>query len=236
MPGASPTKDIRAALAGHPIFGTLAGAELDLLVRLMRVQRFAKGRTIFAKGDAGSSMMAVLAGTIKISTVTSEGKELVLNMIGVGQIFGEIALLDAKPRTADAVALSDCQVAVVERRDFLPLLRANPDLSLRIITMLCGRLRRTNEQVESVMFMPLEVRLARALVRLASEQGGAEGRPAAAIVVTQRDLGQMIGMSRESTNKQLKAWQREGWVGIVKGGLELRDLEALASIAEGLSP
>lgn len=227
--------DMRAALAGHPIFGTLGGAELDLLLRQMRIQRFAKGRTIFAKGDAGSSMMAVLAGTIKISAVTSEGKELVLNMIGVGQIFGEIALLDAKPRTADAIALSDCQVAVVERRDFLPLLRANPDLALRIIVMLCGRLRRTNEQVESVMFMPLEVRLARALVRLASEQGGGDAKPAAMIVVTQRDLGQMIGMTRESTNKQLKAWQREGWVEIVKGGLELRDLETLASIAEGLA-
>jgi CRP-like cAMP-binding protein len=228
--------DTRAAFASHPIFGSLAAADRDLLLRHMRIQRYPKGRTIFAKGDAGSSMMAVLAGTIKISTVTSDGKELVLNMIGVGQVFGEIALLDGKPRTADAVALADCQVAVVERRDFLPLLRANPDLALRIIVMLCGRLRRTNEQVESVMFLPLEVRLARALVRLASEQGGADGARAAMIVVTQRDLGQMIGMSRESTNKQLKAWQRAGWIEIVKGGLEFRDLDALAAVGDGAEP
>jgi CRP/FNR family cyclic AMP-dependent transcriptional regulator len=223
----------RTIFAGHPLFGALPEQDLDATIRKTQVRRFAKGTTIFAKGDDGSSMMAVLSGTIKISSVTTDGKEVVLNLIGVGQIFGEIALLDGKPRTADASALSDCELLVFERRDFLPMLRANPDLALRIIGLLCGRLRRTNEQVESVMFLPLEARLAKTLLRLAAEQGEAVGRAVSTIAVTQRDLGQMIGMSRESTNKQLQAWHRQGLVGLVKGGIELRAPDALADLAEG---
>jgi CRP-like cAMP-binding protein len=225
---------LRRSLAGHPLFGALPERDLEALVRHAHTQRYPRGTTIFAKGDVGSSMMGVLSGTIKIASVTAEGKEVVLNLIGVGQIFGEIALLDGKTRTADATALSDCEVLVVERRDFLPLLRSNPDLALRIVLMLCSRLRRTNEQVESIMFMPLEARLARTLLRLAAEQGeAAAGKPVRKVAVTQRDLGQMIGMSRESTNKQLMAWQRAGTVTIVKGGVELRDLDVLTQAAEG---
>ena len=225
---------LRRSLAGHPLFGALPERDLEALMRHAHTQRYPRGTTIFAKGDVGSSMMGVLSGTIKIASVTAEGKEVVLNLIGVGQIFGEIALLDGKTRTADATALSDCEVLVVERRDFLPLLRSNPDLALRIVLMLCSRLRRTNEQVESIMFMPLEARLARTLLRLAAEQGeAAAGKPVRKVAVTQRDLGQMIGMSRESTNKQLMAWQRAGTVTVVKGGVELRDLDVLTQAAEG---
>ncbi len=223
----------RTIFAGHPLFGALTEPDLDSAIRMTQIRRFAKGTTIFAKGDDGSSMMAVLSGTIKISSVTADGKEVVLNLIGVGQIFGEIALLDGKPRTADASALSDCELVVFERRDFLPMLRANPDLALRIIVLLCARLRRTNEQVESVMFLPLEARLAKTLLRLAAEQGEAVGRAVSTIAVTQRDLGQMIGMSRESTNKQLQAWQRQGLVALVKGGIALRAPELLADLADG---
>jgi CRP/FNR family cyclic AMP-dependent transcriptional regulator len=225
----------RPNLAGHPLFGALPERDLDALIRNARTQRFARGTTIFSKGDDGSSMMQVLSGTIKIASVTADGKEVVLNLIGTGQVFGEIALLDGRPRTADATALSDCDVMVVERRDFLPLLRANPDLALRIVVMLCARLRRTNEQVESIMYMPLEARLARTLLRLSAEQGAAApGKAVRKVAVTQRDLGQMIGMSRESTNKQLMEWQRDGLVSIVRGGVELRDTRALAAAAEGI--
>ena len=233
MPISNGKRAGRSIFAGHSLFGGLSEQGLDRLLAHTHVQKHAKGTTIFAKGDAGTSMMAVLSGSIKISSVTAEGKEVVLNLIGVGQVFGEIALLDGRPRTADATALSDCEVVVFERRDFLPLLRDDPDLALRIVVMLCARLRRTNEQVESVMFMPLEARLAKTLLRLSAEQGENSGGPASVIVVTQRDLGQMIGMSRESTNKQLQAWQRDGLVGLSKGGIELLDPQALSELADG---
>lgn len=221
----------RAIFAGNSLFGGLPASDIDVLAGHARVVRYRKGSVIFARGDEGRSLMAIRSGTVRISATTAEGKEAVLNMLRPGQVFGEIALLDGKPRTADATAASDCDLLVLDRAEFLPLLRANPDLALRIIALLCGRMRRTSEQVEDVMFLPLEARLARALLRLAAEQGDGAGRPARVVAVTQRDLGQMIGMSRESTNKQLSAWQREGWVRLAKGGVEIlaqAELEAIA--------
>jgi CRP-like cAMP-binding protein len=145
-------------------------------------------------------------------------------------VFGEIALLDGRPRTADAVAVEDCDVLVLDRREFVPLLRANPDLALKLMELLCGRLRRTSEQVEDVMFLDLEGRLAKALLRLAGEQRRGDARTAL-VRITQRELGQMIGMSRESTNKALRDWQRRGWVRLVKGGVAIRSPDQLEVVA-----
>jgi len=162
---------------------------------------------------------------------SAEGKEAVLNVIHAGSVFGEIALLDGQPRTADAVAMEDCDLLVLERREFVPMLRQNPDLALRLMELLCARLRRTSEQVEDVMFLDLEGRLAKALLRLAREQGR-DGATAALVRITQRELGQIIGMSRESTNKALRDWQRRGWVRLVKGGVDLVDRTALGRAGE----
>jgi CRP-like cAMP-binding protein len=221
----------RAIFAGHELFGGLPAQDIDMLAGQARRASHRKGTVIFARGDEGRSLMAIRSGTVRISTMTADGKEAVLNMLRAGQVFGEIALLDGKPRTADATAATDCELVVLDRAEFVPLLRANPDLALRIIALLCARMRRTSEQIEDVMFLPLEARLAKALLRLAAEQGAGVEAPARLVSVTQRDLGQMIGMSRESTNKQLSAWQREGWVRLTKGGVEILSPEALDSIA-----
>jgi CRP-like cAMP-binding protein len=223
--------DKRAVFAAHPLFGALASRDIDHLAGYARVERFRKGATIFHKGDPGAGLMAVLAGEVKISVPSPEGKEAVLNLIPAGSVFGEIALLDGQPRTADAVAMTDCDLLVLDRREFVPLLRANPDLALRLMALLCGRLRRTSEQVEDVMFLDLGGRLAKALLRLAREQGRG-GASAPQVRITQRELGQMIGMSRESTNKALRDWQRRGWVRLVKGGVAIADEAAVAREAE----
>lgn len=225
--------DKRGVFSRHPLFGNLPASDIETLAAYARVERFRKGATIFHKGDTGGGLMAVLEGQVKISVPSAEGKEAVLNIIRTGQVFGEIALLDGQPRTADAVAMEDCDLLVLDRREFVPLLRANPDLGLRIMELLCARLRRTSEQVEDVMFLHLEARLAKALLRLSQDQGGS-GTPSARVAITQRELGQMIGMSRESTNKQLQDWQRRGWVRLVKGGVELVDRGALQDMTEAM--
>lgn len=223
--------DKRAVFGRHPLFGDLPPSDIEKLAAYARVDRFRKGASIFRKGDASSGLMAVLEGQVKISVPSVDGKEAVLNVIHAGQVFGEIALLDGRPRTADATAMTDCDLLVLDRREFVPLLRANPDLALRLMELLCARLRRTSEQVEDVMFLNLEGRLAKALLRLAEddwEPGGTRAR----VTITQRELGQMIGMSRESTNKQLQEWQRRGWVRLVTGGVELLDRPALAAMTD----
>jgi CRP/FNR family transcriptional regulator, cyclic AMP receptor protein len=150
-----------------------------------------------------------------------------------GDIFGEIALLDGRPRSADAFAVTNCDLLAIERRDFLPLLREEPDIGLHMINILCDRLRRTTAQAESLMFLDLPTRLAQALLRLSDAQSEADFRK---IEITQKDIASMIGMSRESTNKQLREWEDRKWVRLERNvivTLSAADLEAIAGGDEG---
>jgi len=143
-----------------------------------------------------------------------------------GDVFGEIALLDGKDRTADATAMVDCELLVVPRRSLLAFLQRRPDLCIRLLLVLCDRLRRTNEQVEDLAFLDLEARIAKVLVRLAEEAGG----KSAGVKISQRALGELVGGSRESVNKHLQDWKRAGLIEIEKGAIRIRDMEALSEL------
>jgi CRP/FNR family transcriptional regulator, cyclic AMP receptor protein len=125
--------------------------------------------------------------------------------------------------------MSDCEIMAIDRRDFVPFLRSQPDIALRLIEILCARLRRTSEQVEDVMLLDLPSRLAKALLQLADKVAIAGSRRKVAI--TQREISQIIGISRESTNKQLRAWARRKWIRLERGGVAVLDPSALAQIA-----
>lgn len=230
--GAQPSKtdeirfvDRRDVFAEHAFFRGLAPRALDELVARSRIERCRRGKTIFRRGAPGTAMMAVLRGGVKICTVSQGGKEAVLNVIGPGQVFGEIAVLDGGPRTADAVALRDSDILVLDRRDLMPVVRANPDLAQRLLEVLCQRLRKTSEQLEDSFFLDIAGRLAKTLLRPGSGAGGGQ------TTLTQRELGEMIGTSRETINKQLHAWQREGIVRVKKGEIEIRRPDVLRDLA-----
>jgi CRP-like cAMP-binding protein len=163
-----------------------------------------------------------------VTSPSAEGKDAVFNLINEGAIFGEIALLDGRTRTADAVAVTDCQLMVIDRRDFLPLLRSQQELAIKIIDVLCARLRRTSEQVEDIMFLDLPGRLAKALLRLTDEASTKDRK----LTITQGEIGEIIGMSRESTNKQLREWQERKWIKLERGGISILVPVALRAIAE----
>jgi CRP-like cAMP-binding protein len=220
--------DKLAPLRNHPLFREFPPAIVEQLGTYMTRRSVRRGAIIFAKGDPGTGLMAVLWGSVKISVTTSEGHEAVLNMINPGQAFGEIALLDGRPRTADAVAMTDCELMVIDRRDFIPLLRREPDVALKCIEILCARIRRTSEQVEDLMYVSFPVRLAKALLQLT---GGVEASASQRKVrITQRELSNIIGMSREGTNKQLRAWEERKWVRLERGGIALINVEALVKL------
>ena len=223
------TRDRLSLLRSHPLFRDLPPAVIEHLGSYMKTRRVARGTTIFAKGDPGSGLMGVLAGAVKVSVASADGKDIVLNVFREGDIFGEIALLDGRPRTADATAMSDCELIVIERRDFVPFLSSQPDVMLKFIEILCSRLRRTSEQVQDITFLNLPTRLAKTLLQLT---GGVQGSatPSKA-TITQREISQMIGMSRESTNKQLRAWAKRGWIRLERGGVGVLALDKLAAIA-----
>ena len=221
--------DRKAILEGHPLFSGLSADIIERLCAYAKMKDIKRGATIFTKGEPGQSMFAVCGGTVKISVPSAEGKDAVFNFIDEGGIFGEIALLDGRPRTADAIAITKCQLMMIDRRDFLPLLRSHPELAARIIDVLCTRLRHTSEQVEDIVFLDLPGRLAKALLHLAG------GRDASAqsqkIAITQREIGQVIGMSRESTNKQLRDWQRRKWIKVERGSIVILQHAALSALA-----
>jgi len=223
-------RDKLSLLRNHPLFSDLPATVIEHLGSYMKTRRVARGTAIFAKGDPGTGLMGVLAGSVKVSVASAEGKDIVLNVFREGEVFGEIALLDGRPRTADATAMSDCELIVIERRDFVPFLSGHPDVMLKFIEILCSRLRHTSEQVQDITFLNLPTRLAKTLLQLtgAGEEGSAAKRKAA---ITQREISQMIGMSRESTNKQLRAWEKRGWIKLERGGVAILAPDKLAVIA-----
>ena len=220
--------DKGALFRDHFLFKALAPQHIDQLASCIVTRTVKRGATIFAKGDRASSMFAISKGSVKISVPSADGHEVVFNLLHDGDIFGEIAFLDGKCRTADAIAASYCVLFVIQRRDFLPILRSDPDVALKLIEVLCARLRHTTEQAENLMFRSLASRLAAALLQLA-ESGAGERNPK--VAVTQRDLGSLIGISREGTNKQLRSWEANNWVRLERGGILIKSFETLSSIA-----
>jgi CRP/FNR family transcriptional regulator, cyclic AMP receptor protein len=223
----------RAALLSSPLFEAMKPDELDEVLKLSSERRVPRGASLFQKGDAGSSMMAVLTGRVRVSSVSAEGKEITLNVINPGEVFGEIALLDGKPRSADCSAIEETMLLVLERRHFLPFLHRNEDLYLRLIAVLCEKLRRTSMALEELALFDLPARLARVLLKLAADYG----RPVGKCVriewkISQRDLSNLVASSRESVNKQLKVWRDDGVVDLDGGYYVLRRPEELRVLVE----
>ena len=221
--------DKLSLLRDHPLFRDLPEPVIDRLGSYMKARKVPRGTNIFSKGDPGTGLLGILAGAVKISVASAEGKDAVLNILHAGEIFGEIALLDGQPRTADASAMSDCELVVIERRDFVPFLHDHPEVMLKLIEILCSRLRRTSEQVEDVTFLNLPTRLAKTLLQLTA--GGEASARKGKVTITQREISDIIGRSRESTNKQLRAWSKRGWIKLERGGVTVVAPDKLAAVA-----
>jgi len=219
----------RQLLRSSPFFSRLGDGEADAILTQATVARYAEGALIFAKGDPGNSMMAVLHGRVMISSPSVDGRQVVLTTFREGDVFGEIALLDGKERTADATAATDCELLVVARRSLLALLERRPELAHQLLIVLCERIRRTNEQVEDFAFLHLETRIAKALLRLVQEEGQRTPESHLGLKISQRALGEIVGSSRESVNKHLQDWKRSGIIELEKGSILIRDVEALAA-------
>ena len=218
-----------AVLRKHPIFCDLDSEAFDQLCRYAKHATLRRGATIFSKGDPGNSLVAVISGTVKISISSADGRSAILNLIGPGEIFGEVALLDGQARTADAIANTNCEIFVIDRREFLPFVRSQPELAMKFIELLCARLRWTSDQVEQVILQDLPGRLASALIRLTEKHKLAQG--GRTIAVTQQEISEMVGMTRESINKQLRAWATRNWVRLEHGAIVVLDAEPLQALA-----
>lgn len=223
----------RSLLASNELFRHLSAAELEGLARFTRLEKYQPNQTIFRQHDSGSTMMAVVGGRVRISRLTAAGKEVVFGILTPGDIFGEIALLDGGPRSADAVALGETELIVLDRRDFIPFLERNPTVATGMLEVLCRRIRRTNEQVEDSLFLVRDARLAKTLLNLA-DQFGRETPDGICIdlPMSQRELGSFVGLTRESINKQLVEWRESGLIDLTDRLITIRDMDAFENLVE----
>ncbi len=234
MPAAT-LADRRDSLARIPLFSRLEAAELDGLLRYSRSQRLAKGEELFHKGDPGSDVYVILSGRLKASTPSGSGSEVTFSIMDPGEVCGELAMLSGEPRSATIEAVEPCELLALGRREFMQFLREQPDVGIKLMGALAGRLQRVSELVEDTLFLNLPARLAKKLLALRD----AYGEPTAEGVridlkLSQQDLGEMVGTTRESINKQIRAWESEGVLAMARGRVTILDVAALESLAGAL--
>ena len=224
-------EDARRLLGKGALFRNLAPNDRDSLVARARIRSFNAGDTIFLMGDLHDSMIAILEGEVRISIPSVDGKELVLAIVYAGEVFGEIAMLDGKPRSADATALTICTLAVLDRRDVLAVLNRNPSAWLGLVEVLCSRLRYTDQQLVEMALLGLRERLAQTLLR-AVDAAPAQVANRAKLRLSQYELADRVGATRESVNKCLHEWQRVRIIRIEKRVITIVDRAALEALVE----
>ncbi len=221
----------RAALARVPMFQSLQPADIDNILARASVRRIERGEVVLRRGDPNTGMLVIMSGRVRISTVSEDGKEITLRVLGAGEVVGEMSLIDGEPCSADVTAHEDCAMLLIERGPFLALLRDNSELALRLMSFLTHRLRRANAALEDMALLDLPTRLGRLLVRLAADYG-VKVRTGTRIEVrlSQKDLSTLVGASREKVNRQIRQWEEEGVLTKDSGRLVISDSQALPSL------
>ncbi len=224
----------RDVLAATPIFAPMARPELEALADLATERRVRKDETVIRRGDTDASLMVLVHGRLRAGIISVEGREVVLGLMEAGTVLGEIALLDGQPRSLDVVAMVDSLLLVVERRGFLPFLTARPDLMLRLMALLCDRVRASSAAYEGVALTTLSARLARLLLGLAATHGQTSPDGIRiGLKLSQRDMSAQVAATRERVNKQLRAWHEAGILAEQDGHLVIRQLQELRNLTEG---
>ncbi len=194
------------------------------------VRSYPAGTVIFREGDPGDSFHTILEGMVKITIGSQEGDEFTVAQLGPGESFGDLALLDGRPRSASATAVHQTNTLMVTRAEFQSWLAARPTVSRALLESLSLRLRRTNESLADLVFLDLPSRLAKRLLHLAGAHHPSGPSAHTRISITQAELASMLGVSRESVNKQLKAFAQEGYISIGRSSLELIDVSGLRRV------
>lgn len=214
------------------LFRKLRPDLIDRIASLAVRRSFLKGAVIFSQGDQGQALYGVVSGRVRISTIGPDGREVFLNIMEPGDAFGEIAVVDGLPRTAGAVALDSSVLIAIGRESFLGVIKSEPELAMHLLELFCQRLRWTSELVEESSFLVGPARLAKRLLVLAA----LHGRPVEEgmeLALSQSELAQFLGISRQFVNQNLQTWRTNGWVDLARSRIIIKDAEALGQEAEG---
>ncbi len=200
-----------ASLRAIPMFSAVSAEALESIASLLIERSFPKHKTIVEEGAPGDYMYIIVEGRVKVTKLSGDGREKILELLEVGDFFGEMSLFDDAPRSASVKGLSQVRILALARNDFLRLLARSPDLALSVIQELTRRLRQVDEQASSLSFQRVKERAMGLLVRLAREEPGLEGRRKTP-VLTHQQIADMIGTSRETVTRAIKGLKAAGWL------------------------
>jgi len=211
-----------------PLFAGFGPPEFESLEKCLVRRRYPAGQTLFHMGDDGGSLHLIERGRVKVTIPSDSGEELILAILGAGDLLGELSLFDGKPRSATVSALEETETLCLRREDLLALMRDHFDLVEKILAVLARRIRDTDMLLADRSFLDITSRLAKKILDLGDAFGIREGGTVRiGVKVTQTDLASMIGATRESINKQLKALRDQGLVRISGGMIEILNRERL---------
>jgi CRP/FNR family transcriptional regulator/CRP/FNR family cyclic AMP-dependent transcriptional regulator len=200
-----------SSLVAIPLFSDVGEEDLQSIASLLIERRFPKHKTIVEEGTPGDYMYVIAEGRVKVSKLSGDGREKILELLDTGDFFGEMSLLDDAPRSASVKALSDVRIFALARNDFLNLLERSSNLALAVVQELTRRLRQVDEQASSLSFQRVKERTQGLLVRLARDDSSLPGRRATP-VLTHQQIADMIGTSRETVTRAIKGLKQEGWL------------------------
>jgi CRP-like cAMP-binding protein len=225
--------DYHAIIAQTSIFAGLGRREIDGVLSLAVKKRYEPRAVVLKKGDPALQIYVIAKGRLKAISTGGDGRQAALSIMGPGEVFGEVAVLDGQPRSATISALEPCELLIIQRNDFFRYLESTPRVAIKLLEVLARRLRGLSERLEDSTFLELPARLAKELGRLADRYGTtcANGLRID-LKLSQEELGTLVGASRESVNKQLRAWESDGLIEQQAGRIVVKQRVELSAIAE----
>ncbi|MEY4492798.1 MAG: hypothetical protein RL355_147 [Actinomycetota bacterium] len=216
-----------------PLFKALDDEAATSLRKSMLLQELKKGQTLFQEGQTGDRLYLVKSGKVKLSHASGDGRESVFMVLGPGDMFGELSLFDPGPRTSTAIAVTDSEILGLGHSDLKPWLQDRPEVAQALLQALAHRLRRTSETMSDLVFADVPGRVAKALLELGEKFGSKSGTGLSVHHdLTQEELAQLVGASRETVNKALADFASRGWIRLETRSVELLDLDRLSKRAK----
>ena len=210
-----------------PLFSDLNEGELARFAEVTREREYPKNSVILFEDDPGDALYIVSTGQVKVVLIGEDGREVILSVLGDGDFFGEMALIDDEPRSAHVIAMKDSQLLVLRRDDFQSQLRDHPTIALKLLRELVQRLRRADEKIGGLVLLDVNGRVAQLLLDLADESGG----PKITRKLTHHTIAQMIGSSRETVSRAMRELVEKGLIEVSRREITIRQRDALGAMA-----
>ncbi len=224
-------------LEGVPLFANLPEEDVASIAEVATTRALRPREALFGKDDPSAQIFVVVSGRLKVVTTSDDGDDLMFCVVGAGEVLGEVGVLAGRLRTATVLAMEKCELLVIDSREFQPLLRKRPDIAVELLIVLAERLARLSEFLEDTHFLNLPVRLAKKLIDFANEHGVVQDGPEGAeevlidLRLSQEEWGDLVGTTRESINKQFRAWGKEGLIRVEKGRVVIVEAEGIQDLA-----